>query len=423
MDAGVRSAGGEGVDVTEAGPVLLDALILGGGGAGLWLLDDLHRRGYRVLLVEHRELGCGQTASAQGIIHGGMKYTLSGLLTEIAREIREMPALWRECLAGRREPLLTRTRVRADFCYLWRTHSIRSQLGLIGAQIGLRTVPVRVQDVERPAALAACPGEVFRVDEPVIDPVSFVTDLASRHTERLLLDAGGPQFDVRPPGQVESVALTHPVTGMPLRLRPRHLVLTAGAGNAGLRERVGLPGRAMQRRPLHMGLVRGELPDLHGHCVDGARTRVTLTSDRDGLGRRVWQVGGQVAEDGVKMERAEFLQHLRAELAAVLPGVSWRGMEWAAYRVDRAEAHTPDGSRPEFAQAVREGNVITGWPTKMALFPQLSARILAHLGPPDPAAASGELRIPDWPRPRPARPPWETENEWLRFDTSPDPAP
>ena len=56
----------------------LDVLIFGGGGAGLWLLDDLAARGYRVLLAEAGDLGAGQTIASQGIIHGGLKYALRG---------------------------------------------------------------------------------------------------------------------------------------------------------------------------------------------------------------------------------------------------------------------------------------------------------------------------------------------------------
>jgi glycerol-3-phosphate dehydrogenase len=59
----------------------LDLLIVGGGAAGLWILDTLFWRGARAVLLENDCLGSGQTISAQGIIHGGLKYTLQGSLT------------------------------------------------------------------------------------------------------------------------------------------------------------------------------------------------------------------------------------------------------------------------------------------------------------------------------------------------------
>src|SRR5688572_29152902 len=141
----------------------LDAVILGGGAAGLWTLDRLIARGYQAVLLEAHELGSGQTVASQGIIHGGLKYTLSGLLTPSAQAIRDMPAIWRECLEGRREPKLTNTIVRSPCCYLWRTESIASRVGMIGARFGLRTASSAVAEEARPAALANCPGTVAKV--------------------------------------------------------------------------------------------------------------------------------------------------------------------------------------------------------------------------------------------------------------------
>src|SRR5258708_11558635 len=119
----------------------IDVLIFGGGAAGLWLLDELARRGDRVLLLEAGRLGQGQTVGSQGIIHGGLKYTLQGLLTPAAREIREMPEVWRQALAGTRAPDLRQTRLRSNVCHLWRSGSLRSRMGMLGAKIGLHGAP------------------------------------------------------------------------------------------------------------------------------------------------------------------------------------------------------------------------------------------------------------------------------------------
>ncbi len=124
----------------------VDVLIFGGGAAGLWLLNELARRGDRVLLLEAGRLGAGQTIASQGIIHGGLKYTLQGALTPSAVQIREMPGLWRDCLAGRRLPDLGGVRLRAAHCHLWRTDSLGSRLGMIGARVGLRVAPQAIAD-------------------------------------------------------------------------------------------------------------------------------------------------------------------------------------------------------------------------------------------------------------------------------------
>ena len=62
-------------------PLPIDTLIFGAGVAGLWLLDELLRAGRDAWLIESRALGAGQTVASQGIIHGGLKYTLAGAMT------------------------------------------------------------------------------------------------------------------------------------------------------------------------------------------------------------------------------------------------------------------------------------------------------------------------------------------------------
>ena len=58
----------------------LDVLVIGGGVVGLWTLDRLVAAGHQAALLERDALGQGQSICAQGILHGGVKYSLSGLL-------------------------------------------------------------------------------------------------------------------------------------------------------------------------------------------------------------------------------------------------------------------------------------------------------------------------------------------------------
>lgn len=387
----------------------LDAVIFGGGAAGLWLLDRISRGGAHAVLLEAATLGAGQTISAQGIIHGGLKYTLQGLLTKSARHIRGMPAVWRDALLGRVAPNLTRTRLRADCCYLWQTDSLSSKAGMLGARIGLQVKPEIINSDDRPAALRHVPGTVARLAEQVISPESFLADLFDQYRDRILkIDAEqGLSFELRSPGEVAAIHLTSADPSRKLTLSPRQVIFTAGRGNAKLRQMVGLDAGVMQLRPLHMVLVRGELPDVNGHCVDGAKTRVTITSDVDAHGRRVWQLGGQIAEDGVGIDAQTLTQRAKRELTAVLPGIDLHAAEWSSYVVDRVEGLTPDGRRPDTVQVLCAGNVTTGWPTKLALAPVLALEIASRVQPADQHRLFDAEPIADWPRPAIAQPPWE----------------
>jgi glycerol-3-phosphate dehydrogenase len=395
----------------------LDVLIFGGGAAGLWLLDDLTRRGARALLLEADRLGAGQTIASQGIIHGGLKYTLQGALTLSAVQVRDMPGLWRDCLAGVRQPDLRGVRLRAAHCHLWRTDAFASRLGMIGARVGLRVAPQVLATDERPTALSRCPGVVAQLDEPVLAPESLLEALLQENRARVLCVAPSQiEIEVEAPGSVRTVRLSDPTTVTHLDLAPRHVVLAAGRGNAELRRRCGLSDTAMQSRPLHMVLVRGELPALNGHCVDGRATRVTITSDRDADGRTVWQVGGQIAEIGVQLDERSLLARAADEVRAVIPGIDLSQAEWTGYRVDRAEQRTPGGTRPESVGILCEGNLITAWPTKLALVPYLAERILERVG--SLGTDSNDSReataiCEAWPRPQVALLPWETPRAWV----------
>jgi hypothetical protein len=310
-------------------------------------------------------------------------------------------------------PHLGRTTVRADWCAVWRTSGLRSQFGLAAATKVLQVTPIKLAAQDRPSVLAECPGDVLRLDEPVIDPASLLGDLAEQHRERIVQYdfEDGCEFDAAD-GRVGSIRFAHPGGGNDLEVRPRAVLLTAGEGNGALRDRVGLDPAAMQLRPLHMAVVRGQLPPLNGHCTDGARTRVTITSTADRAGRVVWQVGGQIAEDGVALDPPALLALARRELAAVLPGFPSEGLEWSTYRVNRAEAATGAGRRPNDVSCERVGNVITAWPTKLALAPRLADQVLSLVEAGTELAPWAPAIPADWPRPVVAAPPWEAEGEW-----------
>lgn len=399
----------------------LDALIFGGGASGLWLLDALRRQQQRAVLVETNALGAGQTVASQGILHGGTKYALDGWLRRSARAIRDMPSVWRDCLAGRSAPDLRSVRLRAESCFLWRSDRLRSRLAMWGARFGLRVAPQQTREEERPPVLRGCPGMVARLAEQVIAPRSLIAELAAPHRDWILKLDGldDVRFDCSGPGEVRSVRIHSPCGAHHVDLYPRWVCLTAGAGNAALRQMLGLPAEAMQRRPLHMVLARGPLPTLCGHCVDGAQTRVTITTDLDAQGRTVWQIGGQIAEDGVAMRPQALVEHARREIAAVLPGIDLQDVAWSTYRVDRAEGATLSGRRPDSFRLLCEGRCLTAWPTKLVLVPALAAEMAELVGTSALRDDCPAEVFQHWPTPDVAQPPWERVSEWYELGGRP----
>ena len=66
----------------------VDLAVIGGGIAGLWILDAAVRAGRNAILVEAFELGHGQSVAAQGIIHGGQALIVPAPLDDIPVFVR-----------------------------------------------------------------------------------------------------------------------------------------------------------------------------------------------------------------------------------------------------------------------------------------------------------------------------------------------
>ena len=164
-----------------------DIAIIGGGIAGLWALNQLRNLGYSAVLFEREALGSYQTIGSQGMIHGGIKYALSGALSSGSETISGMPATWRECLAGRGAVDLRGCRVLSEQFYLWSDGGLQSRLSSFFASKLLRGRVQHLSARDYPAPLRdrAFRGQVYRLLDLVLDVPSLVATLASRQREAI----------------------------------------------------------------------------------------------------------------------------------------------------------------------------------------------------------------------------------------------
>lgn len=397
--------------MNERSAVEVDCLVIGGGAAGMFALRALEARSIRSLLIERTALGDGQTSCSQGILHSGTKYALSGIVSAAAACASAQVSRWTAMMSGQAQPDLRAVEVISDNCWLWRTSGLTSALVLKGASMTLAVKPEAVGSSDRPAALQSCPGDVLRLPERVIDPCSLLRELHRVRPNSCLkgtvMRLGPEREGVRCLVRLGS----EPGTGSPgestdanhLTVTARGAVLAAGAGNASLLRMAGRVAPAMQLRPLRQGLVQGEsLPQLNGHCIDGARTRLTVTSGRCQDGTTVWHIGGELAESGASMNETAFGHHLEKALRDCLPGLDLRGTRWANYLIDRAEKEN-GGCRPDDPAVEVDWPICTLWPTKLVLAPQ-AAEVVASavaarlstadqrgLAPLEHCAQSGEM--------------------------------
>jgi glycerol-3-phosphate dehydrogenase len=380
-----------------------DVLIVGAGVAGLWLNARLRHQGFSTVVVEKASLGGGQTLKSQGIIHGGAKYALHGALSGASEAIADMPRRWRDALAGKGELNLSGVRLLSEAHYLWSPGTIAGNLTSFFASKAVRGRVDQVKGSDLPPALQdpRFKGKVYRLAELVIDIPSLVKKLAELAGDSLL---AGQHIE---PLRQESELVGLRVDGRDIHAQ--RIVLSAGGGMADLLQALNVSQPAMQRRPLHMVLVKGPtLKPLYAHCLGGGpKPRITVTTHPAADGQWVWYLGGDIAEaEGVARTPAEQIAAAKKELANLLPWVDLSQAQFATLRVDRAEPQQSGLVRPDNAFLDVQGRLMVGWPTKLALAPDFADRVLASLSRDDIHPTPQPPYI-DFPKPPLAIPIWD----------------
>ena len=362
----------------------VDVVIIGAGIAGLWLHHRLRQQGVNSVLLERQAIGQGQTFSAQGIIHGGTKYALNGILSSASQAIGDMPDRWTRCLTGQGDVDLSVAKILSPHQYLWSSTRLSAKLTSFFASKALSS---RMQPVEsnRPTIFQHSDfnGLLYQLTEPVLCIPSVMAALAAPYRDSIFLTADRAQYRWQYDQQqqrIEALHLDHNIT-----LTAQHYVLTAGEGNADLIHQLQLTQPEMQRRPLQMLLCRATdpqntLPELYAHYLDGgSKPAMTITSHYDQHGQCIWYIGGDIAEHGVHLTPPQLQAKAYQQLTAALPWFSFPRLSWHCHRIDRAEPRQAILSRPDAAFLHSKNNCHIAWPTKLALAPNLADKAITAM--------------------------------------------
>ncbi len=389
----------------------VDAVIIGGGIAGLWTLNRLCNRGYNAILLEQKALGSDQTIASQGMIHGGIKYTLSGALTGASEAIADMPDHWRACLRGEGDVDLSGAKILSDHFYLWSTGGITGKFSGFLASKATRGRVDKVSRAELPGIFSSSQfhGTLYRLVDMVMDTGSVLAALANNYKERIYrIDWSQSRWRESDPGHW---ALDIQSPGGDFSLASPAFIFAAGKGNQALLDAVAADKPQMQLRPLQQVMVKHQFTEpFYGHCVAADKTpRLTISSHALADGGQVWYLGGSLAEKGVGMPPQQLIAMARKELQDLMPWLDFSAAQWATLAVERAEPRQrnlvrPDKAFAEWAHGPR--NVIAAWPTKLTLSPHMAEEVenlmsgqhIQPSGAPAPALplAHPELAVTPW---------------------------
>lgn len=361
-----------------------DIVILGGGIAGLWMLNRLRQQGFDAILLEKATLGGAQTLASQGIIHGGLKYALSGVLSPASSAIAAMPDRWRRCLAGEAEIDLSQCNVLSSEYYMWSTGGYRSRLKTF---LGSKALRGRI-DVLSPAAYPSffhglsIAGALYKLTDFVVDTPSLIRVLATPYMERIFrVEPKQLHSQLDESGKLENLVISQGSEAV--QIKAQRYILSAGEGNAQLLQHFGASEPAMQTRPLHMLAVKTAhtLPAFL-HCIGdsfGMTPKLTITSHPQSDGSYVWYIGGEIAESGVDRSPVEQIEAGKQLLASTFPWVDFTQTQWFSFPINRAEPSLPNLQRPDTAYLHECDKLIVTWPTKLTLTPDLGDALMHSL--------------------------------------------
>ncbi len=384
-----------------------DIVILGGGIAGLWLLNRLRAAGFAAVLLEKSALGNGQTIASQGMIHGGLKYALSGALTGASEAIADMPAHWQRCLQGEGDVDLRGTRLLSDTYYMWPRSSVRSRLT---AFLGSKLVSSKTTEVSAEAVpeffKGHLKGPLYRLHDIVLDVPSLLHTLGERCRAHIYRSACRIDHDAN--GNIRTLTLDNGC-----QLQAKLYLCTAGAGNEDWLSALQPPAVAMQKRPLQMVVVKHHIAHpLYVHCLAdqfSSTPELTITTHPCQDGAFAWYLGGELAEAGASVDGSAQIARTRLKLAELFPWCDLSDARFHSFYIDRAEARQKDGKRPDRDSLLHSGNVLYCWPTKLTLAPSLANAVVervATLG--ITADSSNDAPLTALPYPGVAVPVWDT---------------
>jgi glycine/D-amino acid oxidase-like deaminating enzyme len=387
----------------------VDVAIIGGGIAGLWLLGRMHALGYSTILLSKGPLGQGQSIASQGIIHGGLKYTLDGMLKGGALNAHKAKTRWKECLSGQGEFDLRPVVVLAKNLLLWSSKNLYARLSLaLARQLFSGNISgVPLLQYPEPFKSASFRSKLYQMDDLVVDTTSLLRTLSAAHEKRIRQMPEHARL-IKHQGRIaiESRQQAH-------RLWPNMCILAAGSGNAAILGDLDQRAPRMQRRPLRQLILRApSLPNIYGHYLaGGSKPYFTISTHRDDSNKIIWYIGGDIAEQNSSAKDAQIL----GKLAQILAMPQLRKAQLSEFYIDRAEPRQFARRRPEQPYAAISKtleNLMTVWPVKLTMAPLLADTVTTLMAEKRilPSGTNTQIKLPEhmvaWPKLGIASTPW-----------------
>lgn len=348
-----------------------DIVIFGAGIAGLWTFHRLKRMGYDALLLEKDSIGCGQTIASQGIIHSGLKFSLMGKVSTLAKTISAMPDIWRKVLNGEGSINLSTAKVQANSQLLLIPHGLVGGITKLVAQKtlggGVHEIPKK--DWSEPLQNSGFQGSVIFMGEPVLNIPSVLHGLAEPYKD--CIRKISQEDSLTPFNFLE----TH-------NIKPKKIIFTAARSNHLIAKTAHHDkGLETQERPLLQGMMKPAPFPLFAHLVGKTDKPVaTITTHTGQDGSLIWYLGASLAERPKESNPQEIIDSAKKTFISYFPALNFSDVQWATLPIDRIEGKTKTGGwMPDIPTIHRADNILYCWPTKLTFAPLLADMIIEEI--------------------------------------------
>ncbi|MEZ9654045.1 FAD-dependent oxidoreductase [Vibrio splendidus] len=344
----------------------LDAIVVGGGCAGLFTAVNLLQRGLKCLLLTPQNDGFSQTRLCQGIIHSGIKYKFYSKDEFGNNVLSQACHSWDRYLDGQ-EINLKKVKLLSNDCILWSSNIwdyfftrniVKNVLQARISKLNNKAVNTQLKKV----------GAVFSINEKIIDTSSLLKELTQHIGDNKLEYSTPPKLNLSNDGSISSLSLN---TGKnTIELQAKSIIFCAGNGNQDYHKALSKKEIRYQNRPLTMVTVTGDLPLVNGHLIGkgGVLATITTTDDEE---ERHWQIGGKVAETSGELYDHE----IRAFIQNHFRDIDIHTLKIGFKKIERSEGFYNGNRLPDNYIIEQEKNAYFCWPTKLVLSPVMAKDI------------------------------------------------
>ncbi len=349
----------------------IDIVIFGAGIAGLWTFHHLKKLGYNVLLLERESIGGEQSIASQGIIHSGLKFSLAGKVSNLAKSISKMPDIWRNALNGMGDVDLSDAQINAESQQLLIPKGAFGNLTNLVAQkaLGNQAHSVSHDEWSKEIKNSGFNGSIIFMDEPVLDIPSVIHALAKPYKDCI------KKIAAEQATQPFIFLKEHNITAKRIIFTcadSNHIIAKGNSHDNGLET---------QRRPLLQGMLKPAPFPLYAHLVGKTdKPLVSITTHKTSSGELVWYLGGRAAERKKDDDPNHVYEDALKAFNKYLPNVDFSDVEWSTLPIDRIEGKSrTDGWMPDTPTIHYTDEALYCWPTKLTFAPMLSQMILEDL--------------------------------------------